>query len=82
MTTCISSEGQIALPAAICEQDGIEPGQQFEIERLAPGDYRLVRRPTPINEGFVDWLLACPEKGWFVPMESNETTDTLRPPVF
>jgi len=24
----------------------------------------------------VDWLLACPEKGYFVPIES-ESTDTL-----
>jgi hypothetical protein len=31
--------------------------------------------PAP-NEGLVDWLLACPEKGYFVPIES-ESTDTL-----
>jgi hypothetical protein len=28
------------------------------------------------NQGLVDWLRACPEKGFFVPMES-EPTDTL-----
>ena len=28
------------------------------------------------NEGLVDWLLACPEKGFFVPIDS-ESTDTL-----
>jgi hypothetical protein len=28
------------------------------------------------NVGLVDWLLACPEKGFFTPIDS-ETTDTL-----
>ena len=26
----------------------------------------------------VDWLLACPEQGWFTPMERGETTDDLK----
>jgi hypothetical protein len=30
----------------------------------------------PANSGLVDWLLECPEKGYFVPIES-ESTDTL-----
>ena len=30
----------------------------------------------------VDWLLACPEKGWFEPMERGETTDDLQPVPF
>ncbi len=64
------------LPAEIREQDGIEPGQQFEIERIEPGEYRLIRQKRPANQGLVDWLLACPEKGFFVPIES-ESTDTL-----
>ena len=58
------------------EQDNLRAGQQFEIKRLRRGDYRLVRREAPINEGLVDWLLSCPEKGFFVPIES-ESTDTL-----
>jgi hypothetical protein len=29
-----------------------------------------------LTKGLVDWLLACPEKGYFVPIES-ESTDTL-----
>ena len=33
------------------------------------------RAPRP-NEGLVDWLLACPEKGFFVAIDS-ESTDTL-----
>jgi bifunctional DNA-binding transcriptional regulator/antitoxin component of YhaV-PrlF toxin-antitoxin module len=64
------------LPAEIRRQDGIEPGQEFQIERLDRGDYRLVRvTPTP-NEGLVDWLLSCPEKDWFQPVPS-ESTDAL-----
>lgn len=75
MKTTVSTKGQIVLPAEIREQDDIEPGQEFEIERVDRGQYRLTRR-TRSNEGVVDWLLACPEKGYFVPIES-ESTDTL-----
>ena len=45
-------------------------------ERIDRGEYRLVRRQPRPNEGLVDWLLACPQKGFFVPIES-ESTDTL-----
>jgi AbrB family looped-hinge helix DNA binding protein len=76
MKTTISSKGQIVLPADLREQDGIEAGQEFDVERLDRGDYRLTRRVVPPNEGVVDWLLSCPEKGYFVPVES-ESTDTL-----
>jgi hypothetical protein len=31
------------------------------------------------NEGLVDWLLACPEKGYFVPIESANVSITLTP---
>jgi AbrB family looped-hinge helix DNA binding protein len=75
MKTVVSSKGQVVLPAELRQQDGIEAGQEFDVERIGPGEYRLVRRP-PANEGLVDWLLACPEKGFFVPIES-ESTDTL-----
>ena len=57
-------------------QDEIEAGQAFELERLDRGDYRLVRRASRPNEGVVDWLLSCPEKGFFVPVDS-ESTDSL-----
>lgn len=76
MTTIISSKGQIVLPAPIRQQDGIEAGQEFDIERLERGEYRLVRRTPRPNEGLVDWLLTCPEKGFFAAIES-ESTDTL-----
>ena len=76
MTTLVSTKGQIVLPAEIRRQDGIEQGQEFEVERIDRGEYRLIRRQPRPNEGLVDWLLACPEKGFFVPIES-ESTDTL-----
>lgn len=76
MKTTVSSKGQIVLPAELRQQDRIEAGQEFEVERLDRGEYRLVRRTTWPNEGVVDWLLGCPAKGFFVPIES-ESTDTL-----
>ena len=76
MKTVISSKGQIVLPAELRSRDGIKAGQRFEIARIDRGEYRLSRREPAPNEGLVDWLLACPEKGFFVPIES-ESTDTL-----
>jgi len=76
MTTVVSTKGQIILPVEIRREDGIEPGQEFEVERIDRGEYRLVRRQAPANEGLVEWLLACPEKGFFTPIES-ESTDSL-----
>ena len=76
MRTTVSTKGQIVLPAELRQADGIEAGQQFEVERIARGEYRLLRREPPPNQGLVDWLLACPEKDFFVPIQS-ESTDTL-----
>jgi bifunctional DNA-binding transcriptional regulator/antitoxin component of YhaV-PrlF toxin-antitoxin module len=76
MKTTESSKGQIVLPAELRQQDRIETGQEFEVERLDRGEYRLVRRTARPNEGVVDWLLACPQKDFFVPIESA-STDTL-----
>ncbi len=76
MVTRVSTKGQVVLPAEIRVRDGIQPGQQFDIERIEAGKYRLIRRSAPPNEGLVDWLLACPEKGFFAPIDS-ESTDTL-----
>ena len=76
MTTTVSTKGQIVLPAEIRLQDDIEPGQEFEVQRIDRGEYRLLRRKPPANDGLVDWLLACPEKDFFTPIAS-ESTDTL-----
>ena len=76
MTTTISSKGQIVLPAAFRQEDGIQPGQQFEIERIERGEYRL-KRKTRRSEGLVSLLLAFPAKDWFSPLERTETTDDI-----
>jgi AbrB family looped-hinge helix DNA binding protein len=77
MTTSVSSKGQIVLPAEIRRRDGIKAGQEFKIERLKSGDYRLTRQKRRPNEGLLDLLLSCPVKGFFVPFESTETTDDV-----
>ena len=76
MKTTVSSKGQIVLPAEFRQMDRIETGQEFEIQRLDRGDYRLVRRAAALNEGSIDWLLACPRKDFFVPIGS-QSTDAL-----
>lgn len=75
MKSTVSTKGQIVLPAELRRRDGIEAGAEFDVVRIDAGEYRL-RRISPTNEGLVDWLLDCPEKGYFVPIES-ESTDTL-----
>ena len=77
MTTTISSKGQIVLPAEIGQQDGIKPGQEFEVERIDQGEYLLKRRTHRGNKGLVKLLLACPVKGWFTPMDRTQTTDDI-----
>jgi AbrB family looped-hinge helix DNA binding protein len=76
MKVTITGKGHIALPAEIVERDQIHPGQRFRVERVREGEYRLVRTRVLPNGGLVDWLLSCPEKGFFVPIDS-ESTDTL-----
>ena len=75
MKTVISSKGQIVIPAEFRNQDKIEPGQAFDIERVDKGKYRLAVA-APKNQGLVNTLLACPVKGWFAPIES-ESTDSM-----
>jgi AbrB family looped-hinge helix DNA binding protein len=76
MKAGVSTKGQIVIPAELRQQDQIEPGQEFQIERVVRGEYLLRRLSPPSDRRLLDWLLACPEKGFFVPIES-ESTDTL-----
>ena len=76
MKTILSSKGQIVLPAEFRQLDRVEQGQEFDVERVDTGNYRLVRRTAPRNQGVVEWLLACPQKDFFVPIDS-ESTDSL-----
>ncbi|OYV06737.1 MAG: transcriptional regulator/antitoxin, MazE [Verrucomicrobiales bacterium VVV1] len=71
MVIRLSTKGRIVLPAELRQRDDIVAGQGFEIQRLDRGDYRLVQLADRPNEGLVDWLLACPVKGWFTPVEPN-----------
>lgn len=82
MITRISTKGQIVLPADLRSQDGIEPGNEFEIERLDRGQYLLRHKVRIQNQGMVDWLLSCPEKDWFQPADRSETTDDIPVPSF
>jgi AbrB family looped-hinge helix DNA binding protein len=76
MKTRVSSRGQLVLPAELRQKDGIKAGEQFDVQRIDRGEYRLVRMESPANQGLVDWLISCPAKGYFVPIES-ESTDAL-----
>jgi AbrB family looped-hinge helix DNA binding protein len=77
--TTISTKGQIVLPAEIRRRDGLRPGQAFEVERLDRGDYRLRQVASAANAGLVNWLLACPVKGFMEQGLSNETTADIQP---
>jgi AbrB family looped-hinge helix DNA binding protein len=77
MKTIISSKGQIVLPAAIRQQDGVKAGQEFDVQRIGEGEYLLKRTKRRRNEGLVELLLACPVKGWFRPANRAETTDDI-----
>lgn len=76
MKTRVSTKGQIILPAEIRSEDHIKAGEEFEIERIDRGEYRLIRQNPPPNDGVVEWLLSCPGKSFFVPIDS-ESTDEL-----
>ena len=80
MKTTVSTKGQIILPAEIRRRDHIEAGQEFEVERLEPGTYRLTRTSGRRNKGLLALLRACPVKGWFRPADRRETTEDLKPP--
>ena len=81
MKTVISTRGQVVLPAELRKRDGVVPGQEFDVERLGPGIYRLARRGEPENTGLVDLLLSCPEKDWFAPVASESTADLKSPGI-
>jgi bifunctional DNA-binding transcriptional regulator/antitoxin component of YhaV-PrlF toxin-antitoxin module len=75
MRTRISSKGQVVLPAELQQHDNISASDGCEIERLEAGEFGLVRQQRRANQALVDWLFACPEKGYFVPIASESTDD-------
>ena len=80
MTTFISAEGLIEIPEVFRKTDALLPGQRCEIERAGSGEYRVhvATDDGSPRQSLVDWLLACPEKDWFMPTERTETTDDIR----
>ncbi len=77
--TMVSTKGQVVLPAELRKQDDVLAGEEFEVERIERGEYRL-KRLRRRNEGLMKLLLACPAKGWFKPLERRQTTDDIRVP--
>ena len=49
---------------------------KFAIQRVDNGQYLLQREDENASADLLDWLLACPSKDWFQPIDS-ETTDSL-----
>jgi bifunctional DNA-binding transcriptional regulator/antitoxin component of YhaV-PrlF toxin-antitoxin module len=72
MKTRVSSKGRLVLPAALRKLDGIVAGREIRIERIQAGHY-LLNLLEPRNAGFVNWLKACPEKGWCKAVDSEST---------
>lgn len=81
MKAIVSRKGQLVIPAGFRQREGIQPGQQFDIRRINPNEFRLSRKNRKhtkgsanghgANGGLVDWLLACPEKDYFIAIESE-----------
>jgi len=81
MKTTVSNKGRIVLPAAIRHQDGIKPGQEFELTCIGKGIY-LLKSKRRRNPGLLDWLMRCPVKGWFQPLDRSLTTADIKPLQF
>ncbi len=85
MTTIIAADGLIEIPEEFRKADALKPGQRCEIERVGKGEYRVrvANGDEPAASGsWVKWLLACPEKGWFVEPDRNEMTSLRAPAHF
>ena len=80
MTTILSAKGMIEIPEEFRTADALKPGQRCDIERLGHREYRVrvADEPQP-NQSWVEWLLACPEKGWFVERDRSEGTSLEAP---
>ena len=73
MRISILSRGRVVIPPDFLERDGVRPGEAFDIQRLEQGKYLLQRGPARSNQGVIDWLLGCPEKGYFTAIGSDST---------
>lgn len=57
MTTTVSSKRQITLPAELCREMGIQPGQKLDVKKLGP--MILIRRAEMSKEEFDELLEAA-----------------------
>ena len=84
MTTFISADGLLEIPEDFRKADALQPGQRCEIERVGEGEYRVkvADENGEREQTVMEWLLSCPVKDWYLPMERRETTDDLKPNIF
>ena len=80
MTTRLSANGLLEIPEEFRKADGLKPGQRCGVERVGRGDYRVrtTEAGEPAADNWVEWLLACPEKGWLGEPDRSEMT-SLQP---
>jgi hypothetical protein len=71
MKITVSSRRQTVLSAESRQVDRGEKRQELNIERRDRSNNLAARRPARRNVGVVGWLLACPAKGYFAPIESD-----------
>ena len=85
MTTILSANGLIEIPEEFRKADALKPGQRCDIERVGQGEYRVRvadGEESATRRSWVEWLLACPEKGWFVEPDRSEMTSLQAPAHF
>jgi bifunctional DNA-binding transcriptional regulator/antitoxin component of YhaV-PrlF toxin-antitoxin module len=70
MTTTVTAKGAVVLPRKVLTQQKVRAGDNLEViaDSDEPGVIVLRRMPKTPQAGWVELLLACPEKGWFKPM--------------
>jgi hypothetical protein len=85
----ITRDEQIDLPEAVRRLFGAEAGSTVKAE-VSAGRIEIVKNGTAGQRGIenetkadlVDWLLSCPEKGWFNEARDVETTADIKPLAF
>lgn len=84
MKTTLSANGLIEIPEEFRKADALKPGQSCDIERVGQGDYRVrvAKGDHAPADNWVEWLLACPEKGWFQVPDRSEMTSLQAPAHF
>ena len=73
MTTMLSEKGEMVLPAPLCEQLHLVPGDDFEVAVEDEETITLRRISTPVNRGLVGLLLARPAPFEVPPRERDDT---------